>query len=370
MFRFSFLAALLMLISAASPARADALLTDVDAIIARHIDARGGENRIRAIRSLVFDRGRYEEGEYSDDQAVMMLMRPYLKLVGHPERNPQFMEGYDGAAWEWFADPGLVVRTVATASAALRHFADVEGPFLDYRSKGHRAELIGTPDVAGRPTYQIRLTMMDGYASDNFIDQQNFLIVASRHVAQVHAFGAEVASETRFSDYRPVAGVMFPFRGEEVDIATGRTMNSMQWGSIEANVDIPLGWFSPPEFERNRIQTFMDQLYVQRTDPQAVLWTYHHFRRAYPQEDTRNASQVIGYQMLKMNSVDSAIALLERNAADYPDAADSAFGLGRAFATARREAEARAEFERALRLEPGHVRATRALAELNGPSRD
>lgn len=338
---------------------------NVETIVARHLEARGGAEALRAIRSLIFSEGRYSEPGYQGDgQAVMMLMRPYYKLVGHPERTPDMMEGYDGAAWEWYKDPGIVLRTVGSASAAIRHFADVEGPFLDYRGKGHKVELIGTEQIDGRPAYQVRLTMMDGYATDNFIDAQSYLIVATRHTAQVHAFGKAVRSQTRMEDDRRVAGVLFPFRSKEVEIATGKVLNAMQWGRIEANVDIPVRWFSPPEFERTRIQTLIEQLYTQRSDPQAMLWTYHHFRRAYPQQDTRVAAEVAGFQSLKMGAVDGAIALLERNAADHPDAADSAFGLGRAYAAAKRIPEARAQFQRALKLDPGHARATRALAEL------
>jgi hypothetical protein len=337
----------------------------VEAIIARHIEARGGEAALRAIHSLVFDEGTYREGDYSSNgDAVMMLMRPYYKLVGHPERRPDFMEGYDGAAWEWYSQPGITMRTVGAASGAIRHFADVEGPFLDYAAKGSRVELIGEARIANRPTHQVRLTMMDDYATDFFIDRRSFMVVASRHTAEVHAFGEAVSSETRFGDFRRVAGVLFPFRSSEVEIATGREMNSMLWGRIDANVDIPAAWFSPPNYERTPIQTFMEQLFVQRDDAPAMLWTYHNFRRTHPDIDTRDAAETMGYQVLKMGQIASSIALLERNAADNPGAADSAFGLGRAYTTAGRPADARREFERALRLEPGHARATRALAAL------
>ncbi len=365
--RAIFLCAFILGAAAGPAACANDAHIDADWVITRHIEARGGETALRNIRTVVFSKGLYQEGDFSTDgKASMMLMRPYYKLVGlvDPQDEPDFMEGYDGAAWEWYKDPGLVVRTVGAASAASRHHAEVDGPFLDYAAKGHKVELIGEAMIAGKPAYQIRLTMMDGFVTDSFFDQQTFLTAAERQAAPVHAFGAAVASENRVSDYREIAGVKFPHRFVETNIATGEVMNSMQWGSIDVNVDIPVEWFSPPQYKRNRIQAFMEQLYFQRGDAQAVLWTYQRFRLAYPEEDTRVASEVIGYQLLKMNDLETAIALLERNAADNPDAADSAFGLGRAFATAERTEDARKEFERALRLESGHIRAARALAEL------
>jgi tetratricopeptide (TPR) repeat protein len=355
-----------LLLATAPGASAQSRHPDVDTIIARHIEARGGEAAIRAINSLVFDHGAYSEPGYtSDGDAVMMLMRPYLKLVGHPERSPDSMEGYDGAAWEWYRDPGIVLRTTGDASEALRHYADVEGPFVDHAAKGSRVEFIGEEAIGNRRAYQVRLTMMDGYETDFFIDRRTYMIIASRHTASIHAFGTRVASETRFSDFRPVAGVLFPFRSSEIEIATGRELNAMQWGSIEANQDIPVAWFSPPEFERTPLQTFMEQLFVQRIDASAVLWSYHNFRRAHPDVDTREAAEIMGFQILKMGQHEQAIALLERNAADNPNAANSAFGLGRAYATAGRTDDARREFNRALQLEPGHSRATNALASLD-----
>ncbi len=339
-------------------------LTAAD-IVTRHIAARGGERALRALTSLRFDGGNYREpGVEGDGRAVMMLKRPYYKVVGHPLRNPDFLEGYDGAAWEWFGDPGITLRTVGAASGAIRHFADVEGPFLDYANKGSSVELVGEATIEGRRAHQLRLTMMDGYATDFFIDSRSFQIVASRHTAPIHAFGEAVTSENRFEDLRSVAGVLFPFRGREVELGTGRELNAMQWGRIEANEELPDAWFSPPIRELTPLQRFIEQLFVQRADAAAMLWTYHWFRRAHPEIDTNDAAQIAGYQALKMGDVAPATALLLRNASDQPASADAAFALGRAYAMGARAQEARAEFERALRLQPGHPRATRALAAL------
>jgi hypothetical protein len=78
-----------------------------------------------------------------------------------------------------------------------------------------------------------------------------------------------------------------------------------------------MAWFSPPEFKRTPSQTFIEQLYGQREDPSAVMWTYRSYRRVHPGEDTSDAAQVAGYQALKMGANASAVALLEANANDY-----------------------------------------------------
>ena len=72
----------------------------------------------------------------------MALMRPFYKLVGDPfEPNRSFAEGYDGSAWEYYGDPGIVVRTVGAAAAALRHGLAIDGPLFEYREKGSTIEV-------------------------------------------------------------------------------------------------------------------------------------------------------------------------------------------------------------------------------------
>ena len=73
----------------------------------------------------------------------------------------------------------------------------------------------------------------------------------------------------------------------------------------------------------------MEQLYYEREDATAVMWTYADFRSANPAVDTHQAMEVAGYQMLKMGDVQPALELSKANAGANPTAATSAFGLGR-----------------------------------------
>lgn len=310
-------------------------------------------------------RGTYtEHGETGPAQ--LARMRPFYKLVGDPlKRATDFEEGYDGSAWEFYGDPGIIVRTVGPASAAGRHGAYILGDLVDYKKQGSIVTLVGMTKIDGADTYQIRVRMLDGFEKDEFIDAKSWLIVADRKVAKVHAFGADVPSETRWSDYRRVNGVLFAFRNREVEIATGKELNEFQAGKIDVNLKLDPSMFSPQPIERTPVQSLMDQLFQERDDVDAVMWTYHGFRQAYPDVNTEEAAEVAGYQILKMNSPASATALLEHNAADYPKSSVAAFGLGRAYNAAGRTADAKREFERALTLDPKNERAKSALADLS-----
>jgi tetratricopeptide (TPR) repeat protein len=343
---------------------ASAEAPSADQIIEQYIAARGGRAAIAALKSIVI-RGEYREGDSVSATATMALQRPYYKLVGDPDQKAiDFAEGYDGSAWEYYGDPGIVLRTVGAASAAGRHRARFDHPLIDYRRHGTEVQLLGTAQVGERPAYRLLMTLQDGFREEALIDQKTFLLLAERKAAPIHAFGEKVTTETRFSDYRPVEGVLFAFLSTEVEIGTGRVLNEFRTKSITANQDYDPIKFSPAEFTRTPLQKLLEQLYAERADVSAVMWSYADFRYGYPKLDSHEGIEMIGYQMLKMGDVAAAVELLKANAADYPRAASAAFGLGRAYKTAGNIARAREEFKRALKLDPNHKRAAEGLKSL------
>jgi len=358
-------ASLLILAGAAAGAPAAGMPT-VEEILAHHAAARGGFERLKAVRSIIY-RGTYREGgQVVMLHAAMALMRPYYKLVGDPEHpDPDFAEGYDGSAWELYGDPGIVLRTVGAASAAGRHATRIGGPLIDAADAGSTVTLDGTEEIDGRKAYRLLVRMQDGFEQQELIDAASWLLVAQRKTAPIHAFGSSIASEERFGDYRTVDGILFAFAVREVEIATGKVLNEMQWTSITLNRDLDPQAFSPPVFRHTLLQRFLEQLYEERGDEKAVLWTYRDFRRAHADLDTRAGVEVIGYQMVKMGDHQGAIALLQANAADYPRAASSAFALGRAYVAAGNVADGRTALQRALAIDPAYERAAKALAALH-----
>ncbi|MDX1503456.1 MAG: hypothetical protein R3325_13935, partial [Thermoanaerobaculia bacterium] len=58
----------------------------VDEIVSCHVAARGGLEAIRAIDTLVYRDGLYEEGEYvGSGDAFMAFARPFYRVVGDPD---------------------------------------------------------------------------------------------------------------------------------------------------------------------------------------------------------------------------------------------------------------------------------------------
>lgn len=358
------ISASVMLLATASALHGQQL--SADDVVARHLEARGGAKRLRSIETVTYSKGLYREGSYvGSGRAFMAMARPYFKIVGDPDdSSSSFREGYDGSAWEWYRSPGVVVRTVGAANAAMRHNLDPDGPFSDYREKGSRIERVADGDVGGRPAYGIVLTLRDGESALYLLDQKTFLIAAVRKTAPIHAFGKAVATEERAGDYRAVDGILFSFSSTEVEIATGKVLNSMTWGAIEVNRPLPPEWFAPPSFVRSPLQAFLEQLYYERSDTTSLQWSYLAFRRGHPEIDTRAGIEMIGYQILKMGDRAGAISLLTRNTRDFPQSSTSAFALGRALATAGDTTTARQELTRAIHLDPANKAAADALTTL------
>jgi hypothetical protein len=339
-------------------------LPTVDQIIERHLQALGGRDKIDAVHSVV-EHLVYREGAHVNPNALIVRMRPYYKTIGDPkDKTKEINEGYDGSAWEYYRDPGVVIRTVDSAAAATRHGTEIIDSLAGSKVLGTRIEMLGAETFAGKPAYKLHLTLADGYEEDLFIDQQSFMIIGNRRSAPIHAFGAPVRSENRIGDYRPVNGVLFPYSVTEVEIATGKELNSNMVQSIVVNKEFDPSFFSPPQFDRTPLQQMLEQLYMERTDPVSVMWTYRGFRAANSKVDTRDGVEFIGYQMVKMSDFKGAIELLAANAADYPKSASAQFGLGRAYKAAGDAGSARAHFQKALEIDPNFTKASDGLNAL------
>jgi Uncharacterized protein conserved in bacteria len=336
----------------------------VDEIVERHIHAIGGRKKLDAIHSVI-THGEYREGTFSIPDAFMARMRPYYKTICDPRKElGDVCEGYDGSAWEWYKDPGVVLRTVGAAAAAARHGTDLFDSLEDYKSQGTRVELVGSETFDDKPVYNLRVTLADGFEKQLLIDQQSFLIVGDRRAAPIHAFGEPVRSENRIGDYREVDGVLFAFLVVEVDINTRRELNRFTTQSLTTNANLPAQFFEPPRYVRTPLQQFLERLYMERTDPVSVMFTYRQFRVANPGLDTRDGVEFIGYQMVKMADFNGAVELLKANATDYPKYASAQFGLGRAYKAAGDLENARVSFLRALQIDPGFKKASDGLNAL------
>jgi Tetratricopeptide repeat len=344
----------------------DKSLTSVDDVVEAHVRALGGLEKIHAIHGFV------SHGTYNEDdlhiKTYVAQERPFYRVIGSPaKRLTSIHEGYDGSAWEYYPDPGIVVRTVGAAAAATRHTALLfDDVLVEPGVHGTTLTLKGKSELAGRKVYIVRAMLADGEERNVYVDAETFMIDAYDHVVPFHAFGAKAATRSEFGDYRSEGGVMWSHSGREVNLETGKVLTYGTVESVEINPAFEPGHFSPPEWDRTLLQQMVQRIYDERDEAKAVMATYADFRQMPAMKDVATADAVdfVGYQCLKMGHVDSAVALLAANVRDNPASARAHFGYGRALQEAKRVDDARVEFATALRIDPNFLRARTALDAL------
>ncbi len=216
-----------------------------DEIIARHIEARGGLERIMAITTL------RQTGRVKMGRVWLALSaerkRPNLLRIEFSFNRVHGAEGWDGErAWEANPWKGMDKAQYVDGAVeiAMRRGCDFDGALIGYREKGHAIHFIGEKICKDRPVYHLSLRHIDGYDAEYYLDQESLQVAKLTTVRSLH--GSEPLTVTTLIDeYRPVLGVLFPFRWVEFG-AVEAEEEVYEWVEIEANVDIDDSRFQLP----------------------------------------------------------------------------------------------------------------------------
>ena len=103
--------------------------------------------------------------------------------------------------------------------------------------RGHKLELAGREKIEGVDYYALKVTFSDGYLITFYVDPATWLITRRRDVRALHVDvdPTPTTIESRFSDFRKTDGVMFAFVGIDVDLATGKILETTRVRSIKLN---------------------------------------------------------------------------------------------------------------------------------------
>src|SRR5262245_47454755 len=172
----------------------------LDQLLAKNLAARGGAAKLREIKSVrITGRVRFGSGDFSiEAQSSQVLRRgPSATRTEFTLQGLTQVRAYDGKEG-WTVSPFGGRRDAEKASAddvrAMAHEADIEGPLVDWRAKGHRVEYLGTEDVDGTPAHKVRVMLKDGDIEYVFIDPDSALEIRTTTVHKVR--GAEDITES------------------------------------------------------------------------------------------------------------------------------------------------------------------------------
>jgi photosystem II stability/assembly factor-like uncharacterized protein len=237
--------ALLILLVLSSSALADPL----DDILARHVAARGGADKLRAISTLrLTGRASFGGGDFRIEavwgsvQTRTGKQRSEMTLQGLTQ-----VQAYDGKEG-WSVQPFGGRRDAEKASEdevrSMAQNADIDGPLIDWRTKGHRVEHLGMEDVDGTPAIKLRVTRKDGDIAYIYLDPDSALEIRELSIHKVR--GTEHISETDYGGYQQVGGIWIPFSVESGQQG-GPHNFKLTIERAEVNVAADDGWFKLPQ---------------------------------------------------------------------------------------------------------------------------
>jgi photosystem II stability/assembly factor-like uncharacterized protein len=238
----------LVLFATLAPPVAAAPPLTVDDVVARHVEARGGAARLAAIQSLrttgtaVLGGGDFRiEAESAQVVTRSGRLRSEWSLQGLT--NVTAWDGSAGWSVEPFGGRRDAQRMSADEAKALAREADIDGPLVGWREKGHRVEYLGTEDVDGTLAHKLRVSLKDGDTLYVYLDPDYWLEI--RRVTETRVRGVLRVTETDYGEYAQVEGVWIPMSSESGP--KGRPKNVRETlRTVEANVAPDAAMFVQP----------------------------------------------------------------------------------------------------------------------------
>ena len=219
----------------------------VDEIVGRYVATRGGLERIRSLQSLRMT-GTLSPAPGEKGPFRLELKRPGRMRVEMILQGTTLTQATDGTT-AWVIAPmlagGSAVLLPPDEAQSLKDQADLEGPLVDWKAKGHRVELASREQRPGGEAYRLKVRLKSGDVRYIIIDA-----ASSRQVAEEGERPTPrglVTIETRLSDHRMVEGLLVPFVVEiGMKGSEGDEEQKIVFDKVELNVALDDDRFAAP----------------------------------------------------------------------------------------------------------------------------
>jgi len=200
-------------------------------IAQKHADRAG--DKLAALTGLRAEGRTFINGEVVPFTVV--AQRPAKLRVESFTPLRRVIQAYDGAGTPWVSlaeGKGAGAKDMSEAEA--KDFianADFDGPLIDFAEKGYSVDYAGEETIDGHKALKLLLMNKSDSIFFLWVDAESYEIV-KRTVYRIFN-GQRVAMDTYFKDFRPVGGVLQPYRVETM--ANGHTVYVMIIDKMEAN---------------------------------------------------------------------------------------------------------------------------------------
>jgi outer membrane lipoprotein-sorting protein len=208
----------------------------VDDIIKKNTEARGGLQKIKAIKSLKMTGKINLTGPGVELPLTIQQKRPGSFRMDATFQGQQVVQAYDGETG-WAINPGVSdpEKMAGDDLKEAQEQADLDGALIDYKEKGHTVELLGKEDVEGTPAYKLKVTLKSGDVRYVYIDAANSLEL--KVTAKRRSPGGEQEVDIYPGNYKPVAGVLFPHSIEQKIGGQTQVQITIEKIDIDAPID-------------------------------------------------------------------------------------------------------------------------------------
>jgi len=203
----------------ATPTPIEGQAQSLDEIVARHIEARGGKEKLKSIQTVKLTRT-VAMGIGNPIKVILYKKRPNLARfeAGPTQPGATLIPRGISSDAVWDTVQGKPVARPAQIAAEAR---DVEGDFdgllVDWKEKGHAIALEGRTKLPGGDAYKLIATLKSGLKRTIYVDTKTYLERQQTGVLNLPG-GRQFDVTITFDNWREVEGVKFPF-----DITEERT---------------------------------------------------------------------------------------------------------------------------------------------------
>ena len=216
----------------------------VDELIAKNIQAKGGLEKLMAVKSQRAT-GKMLMGQM-EIPFIASSKRPNQVRVEFTFQGMTGMQVYDGkTAWMSMPFQGKKEPEVMPADMAkeFEEDADFDGPLIGYKEKGHTVELVGKEQVEGADAYKLKVTKKGGAITYYYLDAETFLELKTE--TKRMRMGSEVETESYYGDYKEVGGLMFAHSFEVGQKGSPQRQKRVM-DKVELNPEIDNSLFAMP----------------------------------------------------------------------------------------------------------------------------
>jgi len=179
-------------------------------------------------------------------KGVITQARPNKKRLEVDIQGQSMIQAYDGeeAWWLFPMQTGPDPQAMPAEMAEEMVISKFEDELIDYTKKGHTVELIGTSEVEGTATYEIKLTKENGEVAYYYFDKESYLPVMQKSEVSTGPMKGQFV-ETYLSDYQEVDGMMIPHFTEAK--MNGQSTQKITLQEVELNPELDDLIFSRPK---------------------------------------------------------------------------------------------------------------------------